>query len=126
MALYCKKCNTCTENCPIIEVSGKKNLFEVFFGSNENIWNCSSCFTCEEVCPEKLSVRDEIFEKRRELKLSNFSKEFQNYYRRLLETGNIFVLDEEWINERRKKMGLGSMEFEKIKKELKEMLEGVQ
>ena len=70
--------------------------------------------------------RDEIFKKRRKLELNDFSKEFRNYYRRLLETGNIFKLDEEWINERRKKMGLKSIDFDEIKKQLKEMLGGNQ
>lgn len=122
MGVNCKKCNTCTENCPVIEVSGKENLFEVFFGNDENIWNCSSCFTCEEVCPQNLSVRDQIFKTRRGLKLSKFSKVFTNYFKKLMETGNIFDLDEDWINERRKKMGLGSLDFEKIKKEFKKIL----
>ena len=71
MSGKCTKCNICTDNCPIIEVTGKENLFEVFFGNEENIWNCSSCFTCDEVCPENLSVRNQIFRIRRSLKFDD-------------------------------------------------------
>ncbi len=122
MGVNCKKCNTCTENCPVIEVTGKENLFEVFFGNEENIWDCSSCFTCEEVCPQNLSVRDQIFRTRRGLKLDNFPKNFINYFNRLIETGNVFELDEEWINERREKMGLGKINFKAIKEQFKKIM----
>jgi len=122
MALNCKKCNTCTENCPIIEVTGKGNLFEVFFGNEENIWNCSSCFTCEEVCPENLSVRDQIFQIRRSLEFDDLPRGIKKYFNNLVETGNVFDIDEEFINERRSAMGLGEIDFEKIKSEIKKLM----
>ncbi|NHI90881.1 MAG: 4Fe-4S dicluster domain-containing protein [Candidatus Lokiarchaeota archaeon] len=122
MSVKCAKCNTCTKNCPIIEITGKENLFEVFFGNEENIWNCSSCFTCEEVCPENLSVRDQIFRIRRSLELDDLQKGIKKYFKNLIETGNVFEIDEDYINERRSAMGLGEIDFKKIKSEIKKLM----
>ena len=122
MSDKCTKCNTCTDNCPIIEVTGKENLYDVFFGNEENIWNCSSCFTCDEVCPENLSVRNQIFRIRRSLKFENLPRGIKKYFRNLVETGNVFEIDEEFINERRTTMSLGDIDFKKIKSELKKLM----
>ncbi|MHA1786554.1 MAG: 4Fe-4S dicluster domain-containing protein [Candidatus Helarchaeota archaeon] len=122
MSSICIKCNACTEHCPVIEVSGKTNLFEVFFGNYENIWNCSSCFRCEEACPKDLSVREQIFRIRRSLNFKDLPKIFREYFNNLIETGNVFNIDEELINERREHLGLKTINFEKIKTEIKKLM----
>lgn len=117
----CKKCDKCTNACPITEVTEQKNIWGIFFNHKIDIWNCSSCFRCEAICPFNLSVRERIFEKRRELKISQLPPEIVHYLKNILKYGNVFAIDE-FTNETRIKMNLEKIDFKKIKSEMKKLL----
>ena len=71
---YCYQCATCSGACPVAQVTeGKYNprrlildallgLKEKIFGKENafNIWGCTVCDTCDEVCPQKVELT-EIF-----------------------------------------------------------------
>lgn len=119
MSEECKQCDTCSENCPIIELTGKKGLYRIFFEDDVELWDCSSCFRCEAACPNKLSVRDAIFKKRRSLK-ERMPSDMLRYFTNILKFGNVFG-EQELSNEKRKKLGLELIDFEKIKFEMKKL-----
>lgn len=121
MSEHCIKCDECTKACPLIKVTNEKDIWRIFFDESINIWNCSSCFRCEEHCPVNLSIRDTLFEQRRAMKKSEHPQKFLQYFKNIIETGNVFPLDE-LVNERRKTLGLEPINFQKIKTELKKLL----
>ena len=71
---YCYQCATCSGACPVAQVTnGRYNprrliltsllgLKERIFGTNNSfeIWGCTVCDTCDEVCPQKVELT-EIF-----------------------------------------------------------------
>lgn len=69
---YCYQCATCSGACPVAQVTkGRYNprrlildallgLKEKIFEDPFNIWGCTVCDTCDEVCPQKVELT-EIF-----------------------------------------------------------------
>jgi heterodisulfide reductase subunit C len=71
---YCYQCATCSGACPVAQITnGRYNprrlildallgLKEKIFGKENafNIWGCTVCDTCDEVCPQKVELT-EIF-----------------------------------------------------------------
>ena len=71
---YCYQCATCSGACPVAQVTnGRYNprrlildallgLKEKIFGKEHifDIWGCTVCDTCDEVCPQKVELT-EIF-----------------------------------------------------------------
>jgi len=65
---------------PEIKVEAN-NLFERI--TAEEIWACTTCKACDEICPVSIEITDKIFDMRRYLSLmeSNFPTELGNAYR---------------------------------------------
>ncbi|MHA1196047.1 MAG: 4Fe-4S dicluster domain-containing protein [Promethearchaeota archaeon] len=71
---YCYQCATCSGACPVAQITnGRYNprrlildallgLKDKIFGKDNafNIWGCTVCDTCDEVCPQKVELT-EIF-----------------------------------------------------------------
>lgn len=121
MSAQCTKCDECTKTCPLILVTNQKNIWGIFFNQDVDIWNCSSCFRCEESCPVDLSVRDALFKKRRAIKKSELPPRFTRYFKNIVNSGNVFPIDE-FVNERRRFLGLELIDFKKLKDEMKKLL----
>jgi Fe-S oxidoreductase/nitrate reductase gamma subunit len=64
------------------------SLFERI--SAEEIWSCTSCRACDEICPVNIEILDKILDMRRYLSLmeSNFPAELGNAYRAMENQGN--------------------------------------
>ena len=121
MAKKCEQCGTCTKVCPIAEISDGLDIYKIFTEEDFNIWNCCSCFLCEENCPNKLSVREEIFRKRQALNLKNFPARIKKFYENIVDSGFVFPMDE-IQNIIRKKIGLKELDIDKIKSEIKKII----
>jgi Fe-S oxidoreductase/nitrate reductase gamma subunit len=72
---------------PEITISSS-SLFERI--TAEEIWSCTSCKACDEVCPVNIEILDKILDMRRYLSLmeSNFPTELGNAYRAMENSGN--------------------------------------
>src|SRR6478735_7662957 len=70
-----------------ITISGS-SLFERI--TAEEIWACTSCKACDEICPVNIEILDKILDMRRYLSLmeSNFPAELGNAYRAMENQGN--------------------------------------
>ncbi len=86
----CFKCSTCTSSCPVvanyenpIDVLGMVphqimhslalGLGEMILGT-QMIWNCTTCYLCQENCPQDVKITD-IFYELRNLAQKQISKE---------------------------------------------------
>jgi Fe-S oxidoreductase/nitrate reductase gamma subunit len=72
---------------PEITVSAD-SLFERI--TPEEVWACTSCKACDEICPVNIEILDKILDMRRYLSLmeSNFPTELGNAYRSMENSGN--------------------------------------
>jgi Fe-S oxidoreductase/nitrate reductase gamma subunit len=62
----------------------------------EEIWACTSCKACDEICPVNIEILDKILDMRRYLSLmeSNFPTELGNAYRSMENSGNPWGLSQ--------------------------------
>jgi len=67
---------------------GADSVFERI--TPEEVWSCTSCKACDEICPVNIEILDKILDMRRYLSLmeSNFPTELGNAYRSMENTGN--------------------------------------
>ncbi|MGA1297181.1 MAG: heterodisulfide reductase-related iron-sulfur binding cluster [Ilumatobacteraceae bacterium] len=72
---------------PEITISAN-SLFERI--TAEEVWSCTSCKACDEICPVNIEILDKILDMRRYLSLmeSNFPAELGNAYRAMENQGN--------------------------------------
>ena len=73
---------------------GANNLFERI--TPEEIWACTSCKACDEICPVNIEILDKILDMRRYLSLmeSNFPAELGNAYRAMENQGNPWAMNQ--------------------------------
>lgn len=81
---------------------GANSLFERI--TAEEIWSCTSCKACDEICPVNIEILDKILDMRRYLSLmeSNFPAELGNAYRAMENQGNPWAMNQgeraDWAN----------------------------
>ncbi len=74
----CYECGACVNDCPVVKVTPEFNPNEII-GSllsgeldavidSHNIWRCVDCYTCYELCPQKMGM-NKIFDKLKHLAL---------------------------------------------------------
>ena len=82
---------------------GANSLFERI--TAEEIWSCTSCKACDEICPVNIEIIDKILDMRRYLSLmeSNFPAELGNAYRAMENQGNPWAMNQgergDWAND---------------------------
>ncbi|HUC32206.1 MAG TPA: heterodisulfide reductase-related iron-sulfur binding cluster, partial [Ilumatobacteraceae bacterium] len=86
---------------PDITISAN-SLFERI--TAEEVWACTSCRACDEICPVNIEILDKILDMRRYLSLmeSNFPSELGNAYRAMENQGNPWGMNQgeraDWAN----------------------------
>jgi Fe-S oxidoreductase/nitrate reductase gamma subunit len=73
---------------------GVNSVFERI--TSEEIWACTSCKACDEICPVNIEILDKILDMRRYLALmeSNFPAELGNAYRAMENQGNPWAMNQ--------------------------------
>lgn len=73
--------------------------------SNEELWACTSCKACDEICPVNIEILDKILDMRRYKSLmeSDFPSELGNAYRAMENSGNPWGISQseraDWAND---------------------------
>jgi heterodisulfide reductase subunit C len=126
---YCYQCARCTEVCPVAKVTDQRynprpvilNSFlgfkDAIFGQDDNfnLWGCTVCDTCDEVCPQKIELT-EIFTVLKNMSIKR--GEGPNYYTTqastIYDSGKAIPMQSA-IERRRKDFGLPVIEPPNVK-----------
>ncbi len=70
------------------------NLFERI--TSAELWSCTTCKACDEICPVNIEILDKILDMRRYLSLmeSDFPAELGNTYRSMENSGNVYGMNQ--------------------------------
>jgi len=112
----CYQCGTCASGCPVAKITEKFNPREVIrlslLGAKQEvlsggaIWLCSSCYNCQERCPQKVEIADVIYALRnlaiKEGFIPNIYSEFANG---LINEGRIVPISK-FLEKKRPEYGL--------------------
>lgn len=112
--LSCMQCGTCTGSCPSGRHTGlntrrilrdaRKNRTEVL--SDDALWLCTTCYTCQERCPRGIPITDALLELRRLAVREGFMlPEHRKVSETVMEYGHAVPLDEE-TKKKREELGL--------------------
>ena len=63
---------------------------------SEELWACTTCKACDEICPVNIEILDKILDMRRYLSLmeSDFPAELGNMYRSMENSGNVYGMNQ--------------------------------
>ena len=73
--------------------------------TNDELWSCTSCKACDEICPVNIEILDKILDMRRYKSLmeSDFPAELGNAYRAMENSGNPWSISQteraDWIGD---------------------------
>ncbi len=114
--LKCMQCGVCSASCP----SGRHMTLNVrklvrrasnkeFDFDEDDLWMCTTCYTCQERCPRKIRIADAILAIRSKAVSEGFIKsQHRDVARMLIETGHAVPINQENID-KREKLGLGRL-----------------
>ena len=116
MIAACFTCRTCTASCPISAVNNKFNPFRIIrmalYGLKEEvlrsdfIWLCSGCYTCQERCPQGVSITEFMtLLKNMAIREGHAPTGIKAQRDIIKGEGRIYPIDE-FDNKKRKKIGL--------------------
>lgn len=141
----CYQCGTCASSCPVAKVTEKFNPREVIRKSllgekeevlsGDSIWLCSSCYNCQERCPQKVEIADVIYALRNAaMKEGNIPNIYSEFIDALIRDGRIVPISK-FLENKRPEVGLPPLKpagidslkkilsatgFDRIKKEKEE------
>jgi heterodisulfide reductase subunit C len=138
--MYCYQCNHCTYECPVSDVVGsdvynpRKLILYSFLGMKGNIigkkqnaalWACTTCDTCDEVCPNDIELTKIFYILRNiSVRAGEAPEAYILQAKTIMENGTAIPMQSA-IERRREQMGLKNLpapalsEIKTIFKELK-------
>ena len=132
---YCYQCGTCSGICPAFRINVSFNprriIENILLGFKEkllndpNIWLCTTCHSCLEVCPQGVLVSEILYELRHKAVENGFlPKNLRDEGERFATTG-LNIPNSAAIERRRKGMGLKEKIMEPNAENIKKILEAV-
>jgi heterodisulfide reductase subunit C len=117
--MACFTCRTCTASCPITAVNERFNPLRIIrmaiFGlkkevlGSDFIWLCSSCYACQERCPQSVSITEFMTLLKNKAMKEGLAPTGIRAQLDLVKThGRIYPLDD-FDNKKRKKINLPSL-----------------
>jgi len=115
----CFMCRTCTASCPISHVDKRFNPLRIIrmalYGLKERvlksdfIWLCSSCYACQERCPQGVSITEFMTAlKNLAVRAGHMPPGAKLQMDLITKEGRIYPIDE-FDNKKRNKLGLPSL-----------------
>jgi heterodisulfide reductase subunit C len=112
----CFSCNTCTASCPVCEIDAQYNprriIRMVLLGMKEEvlasrfIWLCSTCYACQERCPQDVRVTDVMIAIRNyAVREGHILPAYETQIELIRTHGRLYEIDE-FDNKKREKAGL--------------------
>ncbi len=105
----CFACSTCTAACPIANqwIHKPHQLIRmIILGmreevlSSREIWECLTCFQCQERCPQKVRVTDIFFDcKNLAAEEGKIPENIRALAKELIEKGQLYVVTADWERE---------------------------
>lgn len=105
----CFACSTCTAACPIAnqwEFKPHQLIRMILLGmrtevlSSKEIWECLTCFECQERCPQKVRVTDIFFDcKNLAAEEGTVPENVLALGKALIETGQLYEVINDWERE---------------------------
>lgn len=103
----CTQCGLCRDAC-IVERLGAHSITSFLCGDDDySSWLCSSCWRCQEVCPQEVDIHTVMMKKRREEEAPPRYRAIMTNVRR---SGYAMMIDEK-VNEMRRMHGLEPLEL---------------
>jgi len=117
--MACFTCRTCTASCPITAVNNKFNPMRIIrlalFGlrkevlGSDFIWLCSSCYACQERCPQGVSITELMTLLKNMAVKEGYAPSGIRAQRDIIKNeGRIYPIDD-FDNKKRNKVGLPSL-----------------
>lgn len=107
--MACFACTTCTAACPIAnqwDYKPHQLIRMIILGmreavlSSKEIWECLTCFQCQERCPQKVRVTDIFFDaKNLAAEEQKIPENVVGLGRTLLEDGQLYKVTADWERE---------------------------
>ncbi|MCF2137140.1 MAG: 4Fe-4S dicluster domain-containing protein [Candidatus Thorarchaeota archaeon] len=105
----CFACSTCTAACPIANQWTYKPhqlIRMILLGmreevlSSKEIWECLTCFQCQERCPQNVRVTDILFDcKNLAAEEGKVPDSIKGLAKELIEKGQLYVITADWERE---------------------------
>ncbi len=105
----CFACSTCTAACPIANQWTYKPhqlIRMILLGmreevlSSREIWECLTCFQCQERCPQKVRVTDIFFDcKNLAAEEGRIPEKVRALAKELVEKGQLYIVTADWERE---------------------------
>ncbi|MCP4760155.1 MAG: hypothetical protein GY870_00140 [archaeon] len=132
---YCYQCSSCTGACPVAEMTeGKYNPRKIIINSllglkdklfvekDPNVWSCTQCCTCDEICPQHVKLTEIFcFLKNRSAEMHEAPEGYLGEARVVYENGKS-VLPQPAIERRREQLALPKI-IEPDYQELKDIMD---
>jgi heterodisulfide reductase subunit C len=112
----CYQCGTCAASCPVAKTTDKYNPREIIrlalLGLKDEvlsggaIWLCSSCYNCQERCPQKVEIADVIYALRNiAIREGNIPNIYAEFAAGLMSEGRIVPISK-FLEKKRAEFGL--------------------
>ena len=112
----CYQCGTCASSCPVARLDARFNPREIIklslLGEKEEvisgdaIWLCTSCFNCQERCPQNVEIADLIYALRNIAIEAGFSPNiYSDFASALIAEGRIVQISK-FVEKKREEYGL--------------------